>query len=529
MKIKLLILIALFVPKLAFGAVLFVDFEHTGTINGNATTTPYTSIQAFANAARSAGDCAFVRNGRASTTNMSDITFTSDGTLNSPICLSGDLDNLWNTFATSTQTATLTFGSTTITMSASTTGIVANDWIYVAGDCYERVGPTTINPCVMEDIVNYYEVQSLTGSTITLYKPYRGNNAGAGKDLRILGKLPQWGITTTDFQWVSSADNYWIVAGFDIRGTDSVCNINETSSLGFTWRLLILQTDGTTACSMTTRSAMNQHVNLRGMGGNFISGARSGTVLKDVYHDCNNVASTFFVGAMGSGGILTYADDIIVVNCPVDWSSTTADNGYRYWIKNYKGDGVWGTLTGAGYTRGYFTDYNNSTGTAYQISNQVSANANSTTTVATTTNLRVGGASQAMYVFPPTGTGNTGLSTNFFPDSFIKLFEYPVYSDGSSKTYSMYFQSASTSAFTTDPTASQMWLECEYYGGDVNAERIIKKSTGVLDFNGSSSYQSLSVTCDPGQSGQVIIRGWYGKPREAPTNEFRMDLKLETT
>lgn len=527
-KILLTLCALVFLPQIANAAVFYVDYEFSGaTINGNATTTPYTSIQAFANVARSAGDCAFVRNGRASTTNMSDITFTSDGNLNNPICISGDLDNLWNTFASSSQTATVSFGSRTIEMSASTTGIVAGDWIYVAGDCFERVAPTVVNPCVMSDIINYYKVQSLSGSTITLYKPYRGNQTGAGLTLRNIGKLPQWGVSTSDFQWVPSTDNFWIVAAQDIRSTDSLCAINESVNAGFTFRMIEVTQDGTTSCAIAQRTVTSQFVNFYSFGGIFNNASRGGFTIKDAYIDCNNVASSALLAAVGSSSFQLRASDITMVNCSNDYTIAGSDAGFNYIFKNMRV--VKSALTGIsgqGWTRAYFQDIFETPNTALTQSNQVSANTVSTTTMATTTNLRTGGARRNLYVYPPSGTANTGLSTRFFPESYIQLFEYNAYSDGTSKTYSMYFASASTSAFTADPTADELYLECEYYNHATNAERIIKKSTGVLDFNGSSSYQALSVTCDPAQAGNVIIRGWYAKPREAPTNEFYMDVGL---
>src|SRR3990167_9621753 len=62
--------------------------------NGLATTTSWCGIDQFTEVARSAGDILFVRRGTATTTQMSDVNFTSDGTIANPIIISADYDNL---------------------------------------------------------------------------------------------------------------------------------------------------------------------------------------------------------------------------------------------------------------------------------------------------------------------------------------------------------------------------------------------------------------------------------------------------
>ena len=87
----------------------------------------------------------------------------------------------------------------------------------------------------------------------------------------------------------------------------------------------------------------------------------------------------------------------------------------------------------------------------------------------------------------------------------------------------MYYYATSTTAFTADPTASEFWIECEYYNHATNAERKLKKSTGTIDFNGTAGWQALSVTCQPTQAGVLYLRGWYGKPADAGGNNFYQD------
>ena len=115
----------------------YVDFSATnGVFNGLATTTAFSSLDAFTEVARSAGDIAFVRRGVASTTYVSDLNFTSDGTIANPIIISADYDNLWNDFASSTQTYTVAVATSTFTASAAQSEIIVGEWVYVDGDCF---------------------------------------------------------------------------------------------------------------------------------------------------------------------------------------------------------------------------------------------------------------------------------------------------------------------------------------------------------------------------------------------------------
>src|SRR6266571_1558550 len=105
----------IFFPQSAFATTYYIDFTGGSDASaGTATTSAFQSLNQFANNARSAGDIAFVRRNRASTTKVTAITFTSDGLLNNPIVISADYDNLWNDFGNSAQTYALAYGSTTM-------------------------------------------------------------------------------------------------------------------------------------------------------------------------------------------------------------------------------------------------------------------------------------------------------------------------------------------------------------------------------------------------------------------------------
>jgi hypothetical protein len=195
---------------------------------------------------------------------------------------------------------------------------------------------------------------------------------------------------------------------------------------------------------------------------------------------------------------------------------------------------VYSTLTGVGLADLRFEDDFGLVGLNSRTSNKMSSDTFSTTTISETSVLRTGGGPLTERIIPPSGTGNTGVSTKYFPFSYVPLFEYPIYAtSGVSKTYTMYFRSASTSAFTTNPLTAtatgsstpELYLECEYYNDTFDATRMLKRSNtaAAVNFNTDTNWYGISVTCQPSQSGVLYLRGWYAKPREAPTNQFYMD------
>jgi hypothetical protein len=148
------------------------------------------------------------------------------------------------------------------------------------------------------------------------------------------------------------------------------------------------------------------------------------------------------------------------------------------------------------------------------------------TTEISTSTVRSGGGNSSIVVRP--GTRLAPPSVNLSLQ--IKMFEYPIYTDTTNRTYTMYFMASTSAYFTANPTASELWIECEYYGNASNAHRKITKSTGTVDFTGSTAWQALTVTCQPVRSGILYLRGWYAKPREDANpmklfNSFFVDVE----
>ena len=240
-KKLLIILTFLILPQVAGATAYYVDFSATnGIFDGLATTTAFSSLDAFTEVARSAGDIAFVRRGVASTTALSTLTFTSDGTSVSPIIISADYDNLWSDFATSSQTYSVAVATSTFYASASITGIATGDWIYVAGDCFETYNSTSLNQCEFA-----YEVKTVSGTALSLYLPYKGNQSGSVLDLRVMPDNPIHGaINGAISDWLIVTDNNWSFFGLHVRhqcGGASDEAISNTDSVGTYFSDMILE------------------------------------------------------------------------------------------------------------------------------------------------------------------------------------------------------------------------------------------------------------------------------------------------
>lgn len=526
MKKYILILALLCAPQFADAAAFYVDFGTTTcTGAGTATTTAFCSVNDFANVARNVGDIAFVRRGQATTTGIVAMAVTTDGNLNSPIFVTADYDNLWGDFASSSETWTPTFGSTYLASSASSTTAFTNKWIYLQGDCAETYNNTVLNKCEFA-----YEIASSSPDGISLYLPYKGNQTGSGINMRVMPAVPQIGTVTQTVAIISmSGDDYWYFKGLDLRGT-ATSLMTVTTSKGVTFMDSVFQGDGVTV-SGTNINSVSFLTKIRIFNVTLGLQSPTGIFLKDARINCNAAVAAVGTPVGGAYGVIrVYDADVTGCSAITNGSATGGIEEYFRNLKSPDGPTGFGAATPS-YL--FFEDKFSTPGLNSQTSHQISSNSIATTTVSTTTNLRAGGGVVNHFVDPPSGTGNTGISTNFFPFSYIKLFEYPIYANTSSKTYSVYFNSTSTSNFTIDPLTStatgsstpELYIECEYYNDASDADRQLKRSStaGAVDFNGSTAWQAVSVTCQPTQSGILYLRGWYAKPKEAASNYFYMD------
>ena len=535
---KLLIIIALlFIPQSVGAAAYYIDYVNGNDANtGLSTTTSWLSINKFTEEARNAGDIAFVRRGMATTTGLTTINFLSDGNLNNPIVLTADYDNLWSDFASSTVTWTPTFGSKYIASSASSTDFtVENNWIYIQGDCYERGYDTWSTGSTTPLCEFAYEVASTSPDGLSLYLPYKGNQSGSGKNMRVMPPAPVWGTLTNTVGFSMTGDHYWVMKGLDIRSTNSSCNIILSANKGTILYDMIFLSDTSTNCSISSADA-GTYVKKNRHFSNFSQLNPKGAIIEDNLIDCQSVGgASAFVSV--SYGVLTIKDSEIS-RCINDLNPNLSTGGFFLYATNLIRKGVYagGGLGGLALARMYFEDDFGTVGLNTQTSNQISASTVATTTRSDTANLRSGGAPKSHLIFPPSGTGDTGISTNYFPFSYMKLFEYPIYTDTSSKTYTAYFMATSTTAFTVLPLTAtregsstpELYIECEYYNQTSGANRIIKKSNTANAFTDDGTWYGISVTCQPTQAGLLYLRGWYGKPKDAEaSNWFFVDPQIE--
>lgn len=514
----------IYAPHFAHATAFYADaLTGSDSNDGLSTTTPWNSLQRFMTTARSAGDCLFLKR-NASTTNQVPIAVLSSGDINNPICVSGDFDNLWNGFATSSETLAPTFGETYIATSASTTTLFPGQFFYIQSDCFETYNSTTLNTCQYS-----YEVNTASSTGISLFLPYDGTQAGSGKKARVMGIDPTLGSPTNPNNLTFSNDNNWRIKGLRYETTNGSCAFNLIVQ-NFHGEDLVLVGAGGGDCGVGNTLDKNTILE-RTRIFNVASGVNGGQgiTLSKVLVNCNGTSNARAIQLIVSPIPPVYLNDVYFQNCTSDFIG--ANNIVGTVIgRNFNGNGQFATWSGSGIVDVSIKDPFGKPNT-YEYFNQFIAvnNNTSTTTSGGATNLRAGGGPMTLLVRPPSGTADTGVSATNLPTSGILLFDTSAWNDGTSRTYSMFVQATSSTAFTSNPTASQLWIDCEYYGSATKAERIIKGSTGTVNFTGSTAWQSISVTCQPAQAGEVRVRAWYTKPKETPSNFFFVDASVVVT
>ena len=193
----------------------------------------YKTLHKFGESTRSIGDRAILRRGMTNRyDDGGDMFFLTDGTIDAPIIMEADYANNWkdDVDLSATATATLIFGSKTITFASDISGVLAaGDWIYVA----------------TEDAKEFaYEVATVVTTNVTLFLPYNGDQAGSGKTMTNMQSTPIWNIASGDFQWSFVADDFWKAQGIHIKGTDSNGNVKIDSAAGLVFKDCIFEGDG---------------------------------------------------------------------------------------------------------------------------------------------------------------------------------------------------------------------------------------------------------------------------------------------
>ena len=464
----------------------------------------------FTEAARSAGDrCVVRRTAAANCDNGSDLTFTSSGTFVAPIVIESDYDNEYHDKVdlSATATATLTFGSKTVTYSAAINGVLAaGDWIYANGDNVREFA---------------YEVASIGGANLvaTLYLPYKGAQAGAGVTTYNIQDNPIWNTAAGNFQWVVSGDSYWKVQGIHIRGTDSAGNVQVGISYFWSFKDIIFTGDDATVYSLyigeSGQSAFCYSVIL-------LKCRTIGTVTACITNNTGGQGHLFIKDCL-------LTEDIVNMPYGHSWTiiaeETTLVGIYtRYDSKIYTRNVIFSGATSFSFTNttdsgsAYAEDYDGTVGDTRQMFPRFGDNTDDFQIASETGTVRAGGATTSIKITPNT---YLGTSSEF---GKIKVFELPIYATTDSKTYTVYFNLPDAN-FTVDPTAAELWIELEAWGHAANNYRKITKSTGTI--TGDGTWRALTVTVAPAQAGIAYLRCYYCKTKEAASNIFYVDPRPE--
>lgn len=512
------------------GTTYYVDFDNgddtnhdgtapTATPNGVPYPGPWATLDKFTANGRSPGDKLIVRRGMTQVVTK-DLIFTSDGTIVAPITIEADYDDVWGDFVdlSATATATLTFGSKTVTFSADVSGVLAaHDWIYVSGD----------------NIRDYaYEVESVEIGTVTLYLPYKGGQAGSGKTTHNIKANPIWNIPAGDYEVKLDGDYFWKLQGVHFRGSDYNGIIEIDSCLSHEVKDCILEGNGSgdKGIGFSDDAAYARVKKTRfynyAMGMRCLPATASAALFaEDCLFDGNNASSSegshfpysgaikysdcefknHAIGDILSGHTLFGGATLRFRNCL--FSSATEIDKHdtermsQYLVEDH--DQVVGDNR-------QFSYFSTAEGTPI-LQSEV-------------TIVRPDGGASSIKVTP------SDKLASIWEFSRLLLFEYPIYAvKDVEKTYTIYLKSSGTGNWTADPLVTELWIEAEYWGHASNNHRGILKSTGVCDFNGDdTTWHTLTVTVTPLQTGVLYLRGYYCKTKEAgKSNIFYVDTKLE--
>lgn len=456
----------------------------------------------FTEATNSAGDIAIARRGTTVTYDDStDLNFTSDGTRVNPITLEADFGDAWGDFASSTETATLTFGSSTITMSASSTEIQVGKWIWAIGDDNKEFS---------------YEVKSVSSAVVTLFLPYKGAQAGAGVSIEVMPAAPIHGtLADTTLEVNISGDDYWLMQGLHFRSTDSSGVIDAVSGSFWIWKDVIVEANGAndTCYDVTEHSILQKNRIFNCAFG--IELLTTPLNIFDSLIDGNNASN-------GLGIIIDDNDSSMSDTEIINWATaifSLGGNEDLFKIRNFVKDGS--TLNSAPAANGLakisIEDFDNTLGDTRQLQNFGTTSLN-TFIQSDTGTTRSGGSNFSIKVTP-----TIELSTNW-DFGRIKILEIPFFATTTSKKYEVFMRPTATADWTADPTAAELWCELEAWGDADNNFRQITKSTETIDMNNSTTFTSLSVTVAPAQAGVAYLRCYYAKTKEsAKANTFFVD------
>lgn len=472
---------------------------------------PWATLDQPMENARVAGDIITVRRGMGQAA-AGDLAPVSVGDIENPIVVKADYADTWGDDATAAQTATLTFGSKAVTFAAVGHGVVVGDWLYETTEDNER---------------HSYEVAVVAGVDVTLFLPYKGNRAGAGRTMEIMPSSPVWNnadaANGVDFSDVP----YWQVQGLEFHANAGGAVIDIDASV----RLLFRD------CTFDQIHAAWYVLYVSEV-------AFAGLIDKSRFQGGREGITCSRAGAGAHG-----AFNAMVRNCLLDGednaNSTGMTMGYydhpffdscelkNHALGDFANTGVWPSfgvqIRGRNNLLSSVTPISQNELNAwfeFQFSAHqgvpgATENFNSLGTVegqpnyeSDTGTVRVDGSLVSIEVTP-----STELSSAW-ELSWLEVLKLEMYLTAEAHTVTVWVKTNDSAEWTADPTVAELWLQAEFLSHATNAHWETVKSTELIDFNGSTAWQPLSVTFTPSVAGDAVITLYYAKPKEVADNNI---------
>lgn len=504
------------------GTQYYIDADNGNDANdglgiggGNA----WKTMDEFTENARAAGDIATCRRGATATYDLSgSLAFTSDGGPTDPIILEADFDDYWSDEVdlSATGTATFVFGSKTINFSADISGVLAaGDWIYASGD----------------DNRNYaYEVDTVVTTTVVLFLPYKGDQAGSGKTSFNMQSAPAWDVPADTSNLAFNMDNYWLLHGLNLNGNSLSGLINFDSAVHHRFvdcTLIGSGTGGGVRCTDDVAIASFHKCRLFHFAAGVQAQSGTGTLHGFVFTDClmdmnSQGSSTSF--------IVTWGMTLDLIDCELKNALTGDFNflvGTPFTVRTrnttFSSGTVFNNINAAVPGGQVFNEDFQGTPGNTQVYSGLSQSESTPNIQSETGTVRSGGNPESIKVTP---SDDLAVPHSQWAVSSYTLFDYPIFLEADAeKTFTVFFAAADNADWDVNPTTAELHIEVEYWGHATNAARRRLRSTGSVDFITDTDFdQSLSVTFTPLQSGLAYIKCVYGKKKEtAKDNLFFAD------
>jgi hypothetical protein len=383
----------------------------------------------------------------------------------------------------------------------------------------------------------------VSGTTLTFWNAYRGNQSGGGQTLVVMGPNPVNGSTGTGDLMYFNGAFYWEMLGINSKGayaggawlvTNSRVALRNIE--GFSTATSGPGADSGLSISSQVILSVRNFVFGGGRAANIIDISSAGSALVFLdggYMDGSTASLPMLRGIYTNsiqGGMIAIKDvhiDGCTAGIEHDVSVTTGHELiYRNITFSNNTADIDVSADGIDFITAAFEDFEGTLGDNRFFSS-LSTSETAASWVTDTSTVRSGGSSTSIKLTPSIYVGPWHLGeVTFLGQTKMGMAHtgIPIYADASAKTYSLYVKTAATSNWTANPTADELFLEVEYLAHSSNTTRSIKRSTGTVNFTGSTDWQSISITVTPGQAGLLYLRAIYRKTKESSkSNEIFVD------